>query len=351
MLACACLFLSSLPRAAADVRLPRVLGSNMVLQCDMAAPVWGWAAAGEEVSVAIAGQEVKTRANAQGRWQVKLAPTPAGGPHEMVVRGKNEIRLDNILFGDVWLCSGQSNMRWELLSSTTGKQALAQADLPQMRLFRAPLRSSGQPVEDVAADWKVCSATTAARFSAVGFFFGRELNRELGVPIGLIDSAWSGSRIDAWIAPEGFASIPGYPDMTRRLDALRERWKAELLPWAIQKGPEAAAMREALEKGTPLPITPEWPLDSTEMNRRHQYTAGRETEVYNGMIYPLVPFGLRGVIWYQGESNTRAWPLIDYALPDGNLTYVDKTRALIAGWQKVWGQGEFPLYFVLICPF
>ena len=344
------LMMSLLPCAMADVRLPHVLGSNMVLQRDMATPVWGWAAPGEAVTVGIAGQEVKSVADAQGRWLARLAPVAAGGPYEMTVRGRNEIKLTNILFGDVWLCSGQSNMRWELMASATGKDALAKADLPQVRLFYVPLRAAGQPVEDVASEWKVCSAATAARFTAVGFFFGREINKEIGVPIGLIDSAWSGSRIDPWIAPEGFASIPGWPDMTRRYAASRERWKAELLPWAIGKGPEAAALREALEKGTPLPITPAWPIDSKEMNRRHQYTAGREAEIYNGMIRPLVPFGLRGVLWYQGEGNVRAWPLIDYALPDGGMTYVEKTRALLNGWRKVWGQGDFPFYYVQLCP-
>lgn len=344
------LTMSFISAALADVRLPHVLGSNMVLQRDIAAPVWGWAAPGETVTVAIAGQEVKAVADAQGRWMVRLAPVAAGGPHEMTVRGRNEIRLQNILFGDVWLCSGQSNMRWEVMASATGKDALAKADLPQIRLFRVPLRAAGQPVEDVAADWAVCSAATAARFSAVGFFFGREINSEVGVAVGLIDSAWSGSRIDPWISPEGFASIPGWPDMARRYAASRERWKAELLPWAIQKGAEATALREALERGTPLPITPEWPIDAKEMNRRHQYTAGREAEIYNGMIYPIVPFGLRGILWYQGEGNVRAWPLIDYALPDGGMTYVDKTRALVNGWEKVWGQSGLPFYYVQLCP-
>jgi sialate O-acetylesterase len=164
------------PPAPADVRLPHVLGSNMVLQRDLAAPVWGWAEPGEEVTVTVAGQECRTRADAGGVWRVRLKPMPPGGPHGMTVSGRNALKLENILVGDVWLCSGQSNMRWELIASSTGKEALSRADLPKIRLFKVPLRSAGQPVQDVAADWSVCSPATAGRFSAVGFFFGRELS-------------------------------------------------------------------------------------------------------------------------------------------------------------------------------
>ena len=161
--ALAAFLLTALGSAAlADVRLPHIFSSNMVLQRQVAAPVWGWADPGEVVSVSVGGLELKTRADMNGCWGLRLAPFPEGGPYDMIVRGsKNEIKLDNIVIGDVWLCSGESNMRFEALSSSTGKQALAGANLPQLRLFKVPLRAAGQPVQDVDATWQVCTPATA----------------------------------------------------------------------------------------------------------------------------------------------------------------------------------------------
>ena len=209
----------------------------------MATPVWGWAEPGEEVTVTVAGQEAKAKAGEDGRWMVKLAPMKAGGPYELVVRGKNEIKLDDVMVGDVWLCSGQSNMRWEVLSSSTGKAGAGQggfAEIAAVLCAAARVRpAGGGRGGGVEGEHPGSRGRGSRRWISLG----REINKELDVPIGLIDSGWSGSRIDPWIPPEGFASIPEYPDMGKRLAAGRERWKAELLPWAVKQGHGRAAAR------------------------------------------------------------------------------------------------------------
>ena len=350
LVACAAVLLPA-GVALGDIVLPHVIGNNMVLQRQIEMPIWGWAAAGETVTVQLGPNAAKATADATGAWMVRLPAMEAGGPYEMTVSGRNTIKLTNILVGEVWLCSGQSNMRWPLNAASDGKEAVAGAELPKMRLFQVPLRSAGQPVADVNASWAPCQPATAARFSAVGFHFGRMLHKELKVPVGLIDAGWSGSRIEPWVPPQGFASVREFPDLTGDITQVRrdyvetfDRELATLEAWA-------RGARAALADGRPLPLQPAaWPLDEKAMNYQIQLTAGRATEIYNGMIHPLVPFGIRGAIWYQGESNVTAWPLIHYSIPDGGLTYALKMKALVQGWRAVWGEGDFPFYYVQIAP-
>jgi sialate O-acetylesterase len=291
--------------ALADVTLPRVIDSQMVLQRGQPVPIWGWAAPGERVTVEFAGQRKQVQAGADGHWQVRLGSLKASAvPAELIVAGTNRIVLTNILVGEVWLCSGQSNME-KPIGNQGGQrpvpnhiEELAASDYPLIRLFKVEKELAGTPQRDVKTrGWFLCNSNAheTLKFSAAGYFFGREIHRELNVPVGLIEAAWGGTRIEPWTPPVGFAGV-------RALDG-----KVEL--------PAAGAK---LDNRTP-------------------------TVLYNAMIAPLAPFALRGALWYQGESN-----IID--IPDGPV-YVDKMRALIEGWRAVWGRGNFSFYYVQLAPF
>ncbi len=318
--------------AAADVRLPNVFSDHMVLQRDKPIKVWGWAAAGEQVSVQLAGKSATATAGAQGEWKVALPPLAAGGPFELTVSGKNVLKVNDVLVGEVWLCSGQSNMEFELRHALNGQQEIKDADYPKLRLLWVPRTPSTLPLSDIKARWLVCSPDnpTVASFSAVGYFFGRDLYKALNVPIGMIAASQGATQIEVWTAPEGLAGVPSQqaalPGITAAATAARKKL-AENLDALEAAMPEA---RAALAQGRALPpgLVMAGPLP-----------AEGGPVLYNGMIYPLVPFAIRGALWYQGESNCG----------DG-MAYLDKMKALIYGWRKVWQQGDFPFYFVQITP-
>jgi sialate O-acetylesterase len=296
------------PRAGhAKPRLPAVIGSNMVLQRDTPLTIWGWADPGEEIEVAIGANKGVAKADDKGRWRVKLAPMKGSAdPVKMTIRGTETIELTNILIGEVWLGSGQSNMQWSVAASKNKAAEIANAKFPNIRLFLVPLVPSGTPADDVKARWVECSPESVPTFSAVLYFFGREIHKQIDAPIGLIATSWGGTRIEPWIPPVGFDS---QPDLQKE----RDQVKAALENFA--KAPEPK---------------PKHPLNSN----------GAPTGLYNGMIHPLAPFALRGMLWYQGESN----------LGNG-MRYNTLMKGLIEGWRKVWGQGEFPFLFVQLAPF
>lgn len=326
--------------ATAEVRLPRIFGSHMVLQRDLPVPVWGWAAPGEQVTVTLGEQSQRATAGAEGRWSVQLAPLAAGGPHRLVVAGENTIELDDVLIGEVWLCSGQSNMEWGIRSIDPTGAEVAAANFPSIRLFRAPHKTAIEAQTDVDGAWQRCSPETIGTggpwnigFSAVAYYFGRELHRELDVPVGLVLSAWGGTRIEPWTPLAGLKAMPSLADVVqgvqeatpKHLQAVGEAVTA-YEAWV----PQARAALEAGEVPAAPPAWPTHPLDNPE----------GPTALYNGMIHPLVPFAVRGVIWYQGESNH----------PDGML-YRDKMEALIKGWRQVWGRDDMPFYYVQLAPY
>jgi sialate O-acetylesterase len=359
------LFIIVLP-VRADVKLPHVIGSGMVVQRQMEIPVWGWAEAGEEVSVEFAGQKVGTTADANGRWIVRLAEVAAGGPHKMKVTGKNTIELTDILAGEVWLCSGQSNMAMLVKDMRDGAVEVAAADYPGIRMLDVPTELSGWAEPDIDANWMKCSPANIVSgrwggFSAVAYYFGRELHKKLGVPVGLVNASWGGSYIEAWTAPEGFALLPEFTNVLIEIEQVNREYRQALLKYTDTLEAWIKETRRLLSEGkeaTPAELYPTLTITRDERLNyrveaappeypRHPLTITepkfypwRPTGLYNSMIHPLKPFAIRGVIWYQGESN----------LDDGML-YEKKMEALIGGWRKVWGEGDFPFYFVQLAPF
>jgi sialate O-acetylesterase len=318
--------------ATADVRLPRVFSDHMVLQRDKVIKVWGWAAPHEKIRVVLSGKAADTSATADGEWKVTLPAMKAGGPYDLTVSGRNTLKITDILLGEVWVCSGQSNMEFELKHALNAPQEIKDANYPKIRMLLVPRTPAGLPLNDIKANWFVCDPAnpTLADFSAVGYFFGREIHKALNVPVGLIATSQGATQIEIWTAPEGLADVPSQQPalagITATAEAARKKVRENLdaLEAVI---PEA---RAALAKGRPLP---------PGIAMANPLPAEGGPVLYNGMIYPLVPFAIRGALWYQGESNCG----------DGML-YFDKMKALIGGWRKIWQQGDFPFYFVQITP-
>lgn len=325
---------------SAYVRLPNVIGSNMVLQQNIPIPVWGWAECGEHITVEFAGSKVGTRADAKGRWMVKLPARKAGGPWNMTIQGDNKIRLTNILAGEVWICSGQSNMAMGIGLVIDSRNEISSANYPGIRLLKLPKQTATGPVDDVDAQWLVCSPETVSMgdwggFSAVGYLFGRRIHKTLGVPVGIIDSSWGGTRIESWTPPAGFAQVPKLHDILAKINDTNAAYKKTVTAAVRPLKQWIAEAEKALSQDNPVPLPPR---DADGLLRRVR-NPKQPAVLYNGMVHPLVPFAIRGAIWYQGESNCG----------DG-MMYYEKMKALIGGWRQVWGQGDFPFYYVQLAP-
>lgn len=298
----------------ADVAVQGLFSDHMVVQRDQSVPVWGTAEAGEKVTVTMAGQSVSAQADAQGHWQVRLAALPVGGPHQMTIAGRNTLTINDVLVGEVWVCSGQSNMAWPLERALEPEREIASADFPKIRLLEVARRPFDEPQTEIDRQWQVCAPETAKEFSAVGYFFGREMHKALGVPIGLIDSSVGGTPAESWTPrPVLDADTDFRPILTR--------WEQRI-----------AAARVAATQSAPQQAPGDRPAPRLEdLLKSNQ----RPAVLYNGMIHPLVPYAIRGAIWYQGESNAR------YA-----YQYRKLFPAMIGAWRKAWGQGDFPFLFV-----
>jgi sialate O-acetylesterase len=327
--------LGSLPAAAA-VRLPTVFGDHMVIQQDKPITVWGWAGPRETIIVRLSGQEAKATAGEDGRWQAVLPAVKAGGgPLEMSVSGPTgaPVVIKDILAGEVWLCSGQSNMEWWLASTYSPTPEILRASDPQIRLFNIPKRTAAWPQPDVDAKWTLCTPQTAASFSAVAYYFGLELHNKLGVPVGLIESAWGGTDIEPWTPPAGFAAVPEIKPLLaaaeRRLEQYRQALTMTVPAWEAW----VREMRKAVAAHGPIPAKPVEPVNPFDSPQT-------PTAIYNGMIHAIVPFGIRGAIWYQGENNR-----------NDVSAYAGKMEALIRGWREIWKQGDFPFYYVQLAPY
>jgi len=321
--------------AHADVRLPKIFGDHMVLQQGKPIRVFGWADEGESITVELDGKTARTSGGADGRFRVDLPAMLADGEaHTLTVTGKNTITLTDVLLGEVWICSGQSNMEWRLSGALNGAEEIAAADHPHIRLFDVPGHiSSPTPNADTPGAWQVCSPDNAGNFSAVGYFFGRILYRETGLPIGLIGTNWGGTRIEPWTPPIGFEQVPelqDYVDNLRSLDPTTPEGKANHGEHLKRVEAWLTHARELLDAGQRFDQTP----------RMNVSPKGGATTIYNGMVHGLAPFSVRGAIWYQGESNAG----------DG-LRYHHLKKALVAGWRSVFEDQELSFYWVQLANF
>jgi sialate O-acetylesterase len=335
------LFLAALSLVAgvsvfADVTLAPVFTDHAVLQRDKPLPVWGQAEPGEHVVVTFGERTGSATAGADGRWIVFLDPVPASTqPAELVVEGKNAIRLTDIVVGDVWLLSGQSNMEWPVERAQNAPQEIAAANFPLIRHLKIKRTVAQTPAHDVVTEggWRVSSPDTTAGFSAVGFFFARDLQPRLGVPIGLLNSSWGGTPVEAWMSPAALESAPDFA-------VVKQRWEQVTAEFPVKKAEHAAALAAwsaeqaaATAKGEKFSKPrPRGPLDP-----KGPFTP---SGLFNGMINPLLPVGLRGVLWYQGETNTsRA------------SEYRALFSAMIEHWRKHLGQGDVPFFWVQLANF
>lgn len=320
--------------ARGEVTLSSILGDHMVVQRGRPVHVWGKAAPGEQVSVTFRGVSRTAAADDIGLFSVYLPSADAGGPFDLTVRGTNIITLTDVMVGDVWIASGQSNMEWPLKNANDGAKEVAAANLPKVRLLRLKNKVAEYPQDDASVfPWARCTPENAADFSAIAYFFGRNLQQRLGVPIGLIDTSWGGTPAEAWTSLRGLSSdaslMPVFAEWAKMTDdsaITRVRREKQLNEWR-----EAEA--KAKSAAAPPPPFPWRANDSREWE-----PAG----LYNAMVAPLTRFPIRGAIWYQGESN---------ASRERAPLYSRLFGAMIQDWRRAWGQGDFPFFFVQLANF
>jgi len=346
---CACILLPLLARS--EIKLPTVFADHMVLQRDVSVPVWGWAKEGEEVAVEFAGKKKSTKADATGKWLVKLDSLAASAePHEMKI-GEHVIK--DVLVGEVWLASGQSNMGYPLSSAHNAEQALAAAGDPLLRFFSVQNATAAEPQNDLHGKWELSDPNTAKSFSAVAYFFAHELRAKLGVPIAILHSSWGGTPAQAWLSMDALRESPPFENYTKGYDAalmkhrdvlahpeMMEAYRKDLVQWQKQDAPAFNDAMKAWNAGPktsakPVPARPEPanpdPMDIPSPSSR----PGTPSVIFNAKIAPLVGYAMRGALWYQGEANA-----------GGGIEYRTLLPRLIGDWRKRWAQGDFPFLVV-----
>jgi sialate O-acetylesterase len=324
------------PAAPAAVKPHALISDGMVLQQGMPVPLWGSADDGEKVTVRFQGQEVSTTAKG-GKWLVRLDNLKAGGPYELTIQGTNTVPIKNVLVGEVWVASGQSNMEWPVRLSADPEQTAANAKYPLIRLFTVPHTARPTPQSDVQGSWKECGPETVIGFSAVAYFFGRDLHKARNVPVGIINTSWGGTPAEAWTSRPALEAHPqlkglvdkyeqavaNYPKAVEQYNANKDQVRAKY----------EAAVAKAKAEGKRPPNKPQPPADP----KTYQHSPAT---LFNGMIASLQPYAIKGAIWYQGESNAgRAYE------------YRTLFPAMIKNWRETWKQGDFPFLFVQLAPF
>ncbi|HWL51927.1 MAG TPA: sialate O-acetylesterase [Chthoniobacteraceae bacterium] len=317
----------------ADVTLSPLFSDGAVFQQKQPIPVWGKADPGEAVTVSLEGSEEKTTADASGKWRVNLPAIPAGGPFELTVKGNNLVVVHDVAVGEVWIASGQSNMAF-MLQATRDTEAVAAAADPMLRFFTVARTAVIEPVDSLAlrgGPWQASTPETARKFSAVGYYFARELREKLKVPVGVVHSSWGGTPAQAWTSLSALEANPAFSVYLRqRLKDLENFPQAEKNYREVALVEWKAAEEAAKANGSKPPRKPLAPVGPN-----HSHLPGN---LYSGMVHPLLPYGIRGVIWYQGESNGRN--------PGDGLIYRTLFPAMIQDWRSRWHQGDFPFLFV-----
>jgi len=319
--------LSLVPAVAAPaaVRLPAVFSDNLVLQQGVPVPVWGWAEPGEQVRVTCRDREAAATADASGRWRVKLPALQPGPKTRLEIRGNNAITIENVLVGEVWLCSGQSNMAMPVSRAANAEVAQQQANHSEIRFFQVASSHAATPQDDCEGRWVACSPKTVGRFSAAGYFFAEDLHRRLKMPVGMLQAAVGGTAAEAWASRRSFESDPAFRPLLAATDEVVEDFPAAVSAYEQQLADWRATLKTANQASGRRPRPPQPAYKNLP------------TLLFNGKIAPLVPYAIRGAIWYQGENNARGRRAYDYRrlLP-----------LLITGWREAWGQGDFPFIAV-----
>ncbi|HEX4029299.1 MAG TPA: sialate O-acetylesterase [Terracidiphilus sp.] len=326
-------FLLFAAAASAAVKPSALFTDHMVLQRDMEVPVWGTAEPGEAVKVSFSGQTRTTTAGADGKWMVRLARLKASGPFEMEIQGTNLITLHDVLVGEVWLATGQSNMVF-----TVSKRAaffagmldedkeIAAANYPQIRMFTEKTVKAYTPQDTALGDWKVCSPDTVGAFSAIGYLFARDLQQQLHVPVGIVTVAFGASTAESWLPREAFAHDPQLQPLLDRFDARETYFKDHPHALAANAPPAPLTLNARSAGSTSGPL-----FDPAE--NQHEPTV-----MFNGMLHPVIPYAVRGTIWYQGESIVGG--------SAGVELYPHVMDTLVTTWRALWGEGDFPFYAV-----
>jgi sialate O-acetylesterase len=330
------MFFSSIINAT--VKLPALFSDHMVLQQKTKLLLWGWGSPGEKISIAASWQKnkVHTKVDQSGNWKIELQSPSAGGPYKIKISGENLIELNDVLIGEVWLCSGQSNMTFPLKYSDSAKQEIAKADLPSIRYFSVQHQYGTEPFQDCKGAWQITSSQTAASFSAVAYHFAKKIYHDLKVPVGIVCSGWTGTPAEAWTPKNVLQNDDSLHYFLQRWKEIPLRVEADSVKYhlAVQQ------WKEQNKSGLNDLHKPEEP-------RNYYYYSKPWCEpgaLFNGMIHPLIPFCFKGVLWYQGESN----------VSENNL-YKNLFTTLINSWRKQWrdeGQQQvLPFYFVQIAPY
>jgi sialate O-acetylesterase len=327
----------------ADIKMPALFSDGLVLQQGKPVAVWGWGAPDEDVSVRFAGQTPVTRVDLEGKWRVSLDPLPANAqPQEMTIAGKNTVTLKNLLVGEVWVCSGQSNMQWTVSQAGNPQQEISAANFPQIRMFNVERTVAMTPAGDVKGSWKEANPQNVGQFSAVGYFFGRHLHQVLKVPVGLINTSWGGTRIEAWTSRESLDERPCAAQMLSDWDGIRQSWDAtaENAKFEVAKAEWQALAKKINDDNAKLPAeqkkkapaAPRPPEDPTK-------TPHHPAVLFNAMVAPLIPYSVQGAIWYQGESNQKRAFQYQELLPN-----------MINDWRTRWNS-ELSFYIVQLANF
>ncbi|MDG1138790.1 MAG: sialate O-acetylesterase [Opitutales bacterium] len=321
--------------ATGEIRTPAVIGNHMVLQQNHPNPIWGWDKPGQSIEVTISGQNHKAVANSKGYWRVVLSPMKSSNsPKEMIIQGSADLKYKNILVGEVWLCSGQSNMGWGLGQADDSDLESMSAKLPNLRLISVPQLGTQKPQDDFIGKWEQTTPESVINFSAIGYLFGRRLHQVLDVPVGLIDNAWGGSACEAWIPRHRLnqlAVAKPYLETWRKTEA---EFDFEKLQVAYEKNMKAWKAKASVRKeGIALKRKPRAPRN--QLTGQH-----RPANLYNGMLNPIIGYGIKGAIWYQGESNTGR-----------GHAYREVFPLMIQSWRDAWQQGDFPFYWVQLADY